>query len=497
MSWAEYAGAARALAARLEGEGVEQGSRVLLFADGSPAWLLADLAILLRGATSVPVYPTSAPSQVAAIARRSGARVAVCDAPRASSVRGLPGIAGCLVVGEDALSERVDGGAERVGSSDLAVLLFTSGATGDPKGARLTHRNLMATATARLAVTRLDESDRTLCVLPLSHVAGRMNYQVYPAVTGAQVWFGGGLATLFDDLADCRPTYFFGVPRVYEKLAGELERLSSSMDAAAARRRLGLDALRFTTSGGAPIAVDLIESLASFGVEVLELYGQTETTGLTTLNPPGAIRRGTVGVPLPGVDVAVASDGEIRVRGDNVCDGYEGDPARTAAAIDADGWLRSGDLGSLDLDGYLTITGRKHELIVTSGGKNVFPAPIEGRIEAHPAVSRAMVVGDARPYLVALVETASEPARAAASIRAHIEAVNGEFARPEQVKRAALVARFPEEGFTSTMKLRRNALERLLEPVVRGLYERPHTDEVECVIADDDAVLAAAGGARA
>ncbi|MEA2330592.1 MAG: long-chain acyl-CoA synthetase [Thermoleophilaceae bacterium] len=479
-SWGELGGAVASLAARLEERGIGAGSRVLLLADNGPGWLAADLAILELGAVSVPVYPTSAPGQVGEIARRSGARVAVCDAAHAATLEATGGLVSEILL--DGLGLQAMGAvpaprAPEAAAQDLAALVYTSGAEGAPKGVRLTHDNLIATAAGRLAVTPLDASDRTLGVLPMSHVAGRMNYEVYPLLAGAQVWFGGGLSTLFEDLADCRPTYFFGVPRVYEKLLGELERLSAEADPGSARAQLGLDSLRLATSGGAPVRTEVLERLAALGLEVLELYGQTESSGLTTINPPGANRRGTVGRPLPGVEVAIAGDGEILVRGPNVCDGYELDAERTTALIDADGWLHSGDRGALDSDGYLAITGRKRDMIVTSGGKNVYPAPIEQRLEEHPGVARAMVVGDGRPYLVALVEATGEPADAAAPLEDHLRALNAELSRPEQLKRIAVVPRFPPEAFTPTLKLRRGELATRLAPLLDELYERPRAGD--------------------
>jgi long-chain acyl-CoA synthetase len=490
VSWSELAGAVGSLAALLEEHDVGRGTRVLLFADNGPGWLAADLALFQLGAVSVPVYPTSAAAQLEEIARRSGARVAVCDSSRAATVAATPGLTSHIVLnglapGVAGAAPGVAGAAPVAGAAeagDLAALVYTSGAEGQPKGVRLTHANLTAAAAGRLAVTPLDASDRTLGVLPMSHVAGRMNYEVYPLLTGAQVWLGGGLATIFEDLAACRPTYFFGVPRVYEKLLTELERLSADAGPGPARARLGLDALRLATSGGAPIGTDVLERLAALGVEVLELYGQTESCGVATLNPPGSNRRGSVGRPLPGVEVAIAPDGEVLVRGANVCDGYEADPERTATTIDADGWLHSGDRGAIDPDGYLAITGRKGDMIVTSGGKNVHPGPIERRLEEHSGVARAMVAGDARPYLVALVEANGDPADVAQSLEAHVRALNAELSRPEQLKRVAVVPRFPAEALTPTLKLRRSELAMRLAAVLDRLYEPPRAGEPHLLV---------------
>jgi long-chain acyl-CoA synthetase len=505
VSWDGLARAVQGLALHLAGLGVRPGDRVLLFADNGPAWSVADLAVLALGAVSVPVYPTSAPSQVADIARRSGARFAICDPNRSELIGALDSVsssvvttgtatpAGWLGLGlpdpapvNAAAGERLVRGARRIRGVDTAVIIYTSGATGEPKGVRLTHQNLIWTAESRLDAIPIGANDRTLCLLPLSHVASRMNCIVYPVTAGAQVWFGGGMAmaTMVEDLAACRPTNLFAVPRVLERLLEALAQRAETLGNAAALRELGLDELRCVVSGGAPLALPVFDGLVRLGVEVCEIYGQTETCGIATVNRPGQVRRGTVGTPTKGVELRLADDSEVLVRGGMTCDGYEKDPARSEALYDADGWLRTGDLGTLE-DNYLTIIGRKADMLITSGGKNVYPGPIERAIADHPYVAQAIVVGDGRPYLVALVEPAGDRPEATEAVCAHVENVNAHLSRSERVKRVAIVAPFPQEAFTPTFKVRRSELERRLSALLAALYARPRVEGVECVDAGD------------
>jgi long-chain acyl-CoA synthetase len=336
----------------------------------------------------------------------------------------------------------------------VATIVYTSGTTGPPKGTMITHDNVAGTIRSLTQVVSVGPTDRFLSFLPLSHIAERCTSHLGQIISGGETWFARSLATLAEDLRACRPTIFFAVPRVWEKFqqavqselahapgpvrsasarmvelgqamvaAGEglrpppawSERLAyMALDrtlGARIRRRMGLDRGRVFVSSAAPVDPDLLRWFHAVGIPVAEVYGQTEDCGPTTMNRPGRIRLGTVGEPLPGLDVRIAADGEVLVRGPNVCAGYWNDPEATSALL-GDGWMHSGDLGTLD-DGYLRIVGRKKDLIVTSSGKNIAPQDMETHLGSEPFVSQAVVVGEGRSYLTALISLDTEVAEAA------------------------------------------------------------------------------------
>jgi long-chain acyl-CoA synthetase len=348
----------------------------------------------------------------------------------------------------------VDERARELRPEGVATIVYTSGTTGPPKGTMITHRNLAETIRSLTRVVSVGPSDRFLSFLPLSHVAERCTSHLGQIVSGGETWFARSLATLAEDLRACRPTIFFAVPRVWEKfrqaVEAELahvprlvraqgERLvtlgSAALDTqddtglrlsggdrlvytaldmtlgTRIRRQLGLDRGRIFVSAAAPVDPDLLRWFHAIGVPIAEVYGQTEDCGPTTMNRPGRIRIGTVGEPLPGVEVRIAGDGEVLVRGPNVCAGYWEDPEATARLLE-DGWMHSGDLGRFE-GGYLRIVGRKKDLIVTSSGKNIAPQDMETRLRAEPLISQAVVIGDGRKYLTALVSLDSEAVEAA------------------------------------------------------------------------------------
>jgi long-chain acyl-CoA synthetase len=333
--------------------------------------------------------------------------------------------------------------ADAVRPDDLATLVYTSGTTGPPKGTMITHANIMATLRSLTSLVPIGPDDRFLSFLPLSHITERSVSHFGQIVGGGETWFARSLGTVPDDLGACRPTLFFAVPRVWEKfhdaILESIERSPAAigvpvrhylqlaerrgdgkepwgttrdhaeyttMDRTIGwllRHRLGLDRARLLASGAAPIHPDLVRWLHGIGLPVNEGYGQTEVSLCTTLNPLDDIRIGTVGRPIPGVEVQIAADGEILVRGPGVCAGYWHRPDATAELIDPEGWLHSGDLGSLDEDGYLTVSGRKKDLIINAYGKNISPSLIETALRNEPLISQAVVVGDDRPYLTALL----------------------------------------------------------------------------------------------
>ena len=413
----------------------------------------------------------------------------------------------------------------------VSTLIYTSGTTGRPKGVMLTQDNLAWTAAQACDLVGAGEKERVLSYLPLSHIAEQMFTIHIAAVAGYPVYYAESLDKLLANMVEVEPTMFFGVPRVWEKFhAGVLEKLSENDgvksklvgQATAVGRRvisrvsqgqraaipdaaqftvfeklvyskvkegLGLSSARMCVSGAAPISQEVLEFFAGFGLPIYEVYGQSEDSGPTSFNFPGRTRFGTVGPPFPGVEIKIASDGELIVRGRNVFAGYFKDPEATAEAV-SDGWLHTGDLGEFDADGYLSITGRKKDIIITAGGKNVAPKLLEGGIRSHPLVSEAVVIGDRRKFLSALVSLDSEAAgrfmkerelsgppehcdEIRAEIQQAVDTVNAEMARVEQIKKFTILPRelsIAEGELTPTLKVKRNVVASHFEPEIEAMY---------------------------
>jgi long-chain acyl-CoA synthetase len=453
----EFADEVLALARGLVAVGVAPGDRVALMSKTRYEWTLADYALWTVGAVPVPIYETSSVEQVEWIVGDSGATAAIVETDaHAKAVEEarerVPGLRDVwqIEAGDlDALAERgasvpveeVERRRDAVRAADLATVIYTSGTTGRPKGCALTHRNLLART---LPVPEgLDElfhdGASTLLFLPLAHIFARI-IEVGTIEHRVVLGHTADVKRLLDDFATFRPTFILSVPRVFEKVfttaqqrahadgagaifdraAAVAVRYSEALDAGGPgvllrlrhalydrlvyrklRGALGGE-VRYAVSGGAPLGARLGHFFRGAGVTVLDGYGLTETTAGATVNVPGAMRIGTVGRPIAGATVRIADDGEILLRGDFVFPGYwRGDEATAEAVVD--GWFHTGDVGELDDDGYLTITGRKKELIVTAAGKNVAPAILEDRVRAHPLVSQCVVVGDGRPYVAALL----------------------------------------------------------------------------------------------
>ena len=564
ITWTEYGRAVRETALGLVALGVQPGDAVCILSSNRPEWHVADYATLAGAARSVPIYTTNSPHQVAYIAGHAEARAIFVDTEeqlrKVEKVRpDLPALA--HVVFMDDYPESPDGfvvsmptlrergralDAEQPGlyderwrsasPEDVATIVYTSGTTGPPKGAMLTHDNVVWTGNS-LTQMFVEEpgAGRRLSYLPLSHIAERMTSEFAQAYIGCEVWFAESLDTVARDLADCRPTVFFAVPRVWEKFyagitaklatlpeeqrqaaegavyiskavvemrqAGDevVEEMQHGLHEAEERMfhplrvALGLDQCRYFVSGAAPINAEILKFFHAVGIPIAEVYGQTEDTGPTTLNPVDRIKIGTVGPAIPGVEVRIGEDGEILVRGGNVFPGYFKDEAATGEMLEG-GWMHSGDVGVLDEDGYLTITDRKKDLIITASGKNVAPQELENALKYHPLISQAVVVGDRRPYLTALLtldvealakfaqekglpsedaaELAGDPAVEEA-IAAAVAAVNAEFSRAEGIKRWRILPRdFMQEldEITPTLKVRRRAIIQKYEEDIESLY---------------------------
>ncbi|HUH08492.1 MAG TPA: long-chain fatty acid--CoA ligase [Egibacteraceae bacterium] len=544
LGWAELAGTVERVAAGLMAAGVEHGDRVALMSGTRLEWTVADLAILAAGGVTVPLYETSSAEQCAWILSDSGAKLAIAgtadQAKTLDTARGeASAVEEVLVIddgGLDALSERgesrrgeVRARAASVKDSDLATIIYTSGTTGTPKGCMLTHRNFLWTARqSRIVLTKLlGETDSTLMFLPLAHVFARL-VQFLCLEAGVTMSYARGIEHVAEDIQSSRPTFLFSVPRVLEKVFNGAQRKAQGAKrkvfnfAVAAANDWGDDGspglglklrhaiadklvytkirhalggeLRYVVSGGAPLAPYLARFFSAAGITVLEGYGLTETTAPATVNTPDALRLGTVGRPLPGVEIAIADDGEILIAGDLIFSGYFRNAEATADALD-DGKLRTGDLGELDPDGFLVITGRKKEIIVTAGGKNVPPALLEERLKANRLVSQAMVVGDNRPFIAALITLDPDELQAFASERGltgttdslrESEAVRGEIAnaidkanaavsRAESIRNWVILERDfnPEDGeVTPTLKLRRKQVVEHFSGEIEALYTR-------------------------
>ncbi len=542
------------LARGLVAAGIEVGDRVAIMSRTRYAWTLADLALWSVGAVPVPVYETSSRDQVTWIAQDSGAvAMIVEDATMMASMAAvrdqLPALrdlwsieGGALdeltAAGQEVPAEVVTRRREEVGRDDLATVIYTSGTTGSPKGCELTHDNFMAlaeNATERLSVVVRSPGSATLLFLPLAHVFARF-IQVVCLHAGARLGHTPDPGTVLDDLAVFRPTFLLSVPRVFEKIYSSAEQRAGEGGPSRARAfrwatrvaqaysrslddggpglllrsqhaladRLVYARLReamggrvhYAISGGAALGERLGHFYRGIGLVVLEGYGLTETTAPATVNTPDMIRIGTVGRPLPGVGVRVAADGEIHVRGVGLFRGYHDDADATARAV-RDGWFATGDLGEIDRDGFLRVMGRTKEILVTAGGKNVSPGPLEDRMRAFPLISQCMVVGDGRPFVAALVtldeevlrvwadahglggltlEQAGTHERVRAEVQRAVDEANATVSRAESIRTFAILPQdFTTDNglLTPSMKLRRSRITERLQAEIDALYARP------------------------
>ena len=543
--------------------GVQPGDRVALISESRPEWVMTDLAVLTRGAVTVPVYPTLPVAQVRHILSDAGVSVAVAtDDTQAEKVReawsGLGELRTLIVVDwreEAARSERevtfaevqarghqrlmVQDGMAReykeaamaIRSDQLATIVYTSGTTGAPKGVMLTHDAIVSNLIAVDTMITLVEDDEALSFLPLSHALERTVVYLY-LFKGVTITFAESNDTIARDLQRVQPTVMTGVPRLYEKLHARIleavaqasgvrqaifgwalrvgdacsgveraggrpspfmrlqRRLADQLVFAKIRERMG-GRLRFAVSGGAALSRVVAEFLFAIGVPVLEGYGLTETAPVLTVNPEAAPRLGTVGKAIPGVELGIAEDGEILARGPNIMRGYYGKPEATAEVI-RDGWFHTGDIGRLDDDGYLLITDRKKELLVTSGGKNVAPQPIEQQLKQHPLVAEAILVGNDRRFIAVLVlpdwaalaavlPASGDDDRVAVVLRTDaraqferiIDTVNADLPPHEQIRRFALLPTelSVEAGeLTPTLKIKRRVVEEQWGDVIEAIY---------------------------
>lgn len=494
VTWREYGETVKKVAKSLLSLGFQHSDKISLLSGNRPAWHITDVAAMSLGGATAAVYTTNSPEQVAYIVDHSDSKVAFVDTteqlekilkirsevPKLQKVVVFEGYQGdadkdfvmtwddFLTLGSDVGDDRYDAAVAAVKPEDLATFVYTSGTTGPPKAVMLTHANIWWTATHSEQQLPLGsaENGRALSYLPLSHIAERMISHLLQIYYGTQTWFAESIDTLLVDLNACKPTYFFGVPRVWEKFyagvqakmaaadpndrkvklarkAIELGAEITKLEQEAVRRggkmadarvplgmkvkhrlldklvltklrgAFGLDECELALSAAAPLNPDLIWFFHSIGLKITEGYGQSEDNGPTSWNPPDAVQIGTVGTPLPGLECKLAEDGEILVRGGNVMKGYYKDEGATNETIDSDGWLHSGDVGEFDQFNYLKITDRKKDLIITAGGKNIAPQELENKLKTKaPIVSQVVVIGDRRPFLTCLLTLDEEKAPA-------------------------------------------------------------------------------------
>ncbi|WP_230973358.1 AMP-dependent synthetase/ligase [Aeromicrobium terrae] len=518
--------------------GVQPGDRVALLSKTRYEWTLLDYAIWWAGAVTVPVYESSSAAQIAWILADSGAVAAVVEtsehADRVAEARSeAPDLSHVWVLDDAAVQALRDEGSDvtdddlekrrsSLGPDSLATLIYTSGTTGRPKGCQLTHGNFrseIAGALERLPELFGRDDASTLLFLPLAHVFARI-IQVGAIRSGARLGHTADIKDLVTHLGEFQPTFVLAVPRVFEKVFntastkayadGKGRIFDRAVQTAISYSRAidiggpGLllrsrhavfdrlvygklrDALgghaEWAISGGAPLGERLAHFYRGIGVTVLEGYGLTETTAALCVNTPEHQRIGTVGRPFPGTEVEVASDGELRFRGPQVFTGYWHNPEASSEALDADGWFATGDLGDVDDDGYVRITGRKKEILVTAGGKNVAPAVLEDRVRAHPYVSQCLVVGDGKPFVAALVTIDTEawagslddPALEAA-VQSAIDDANSQVSQAESIRKFVILPDDWTEAngyLTPSFKVKRNAVLRDFHDTVEALFVR-------------------------
>ena len=556
-TWAEYHDQVRMAARAFMTLGLEKGKAVSILGNNCPRWFISDLAGIFAGAVPGGIYTTNAAEQCRYIAAHSEANIAVVeDAEQLAKFKQirdqLPDLKAIVLMnGTDADGQvhawedlpqlaaqtpEADLEARIAAQSpdDCCTLIYTSGTTGDPKGVMITHDNIVWTTRQVAESAEVNQTDQIISYLPLSHIAEQVVSLHVPLLTGSTAWFAESLDQLGDNLREVRPTMFVGVPRVWEKiqakmmaagaqnsalkkkiaawarkkgLAGTyafqagrpmpaLHGLADKLVFSKVRDKLGFDRCKLFISTAAPISKDTLEFFHSLDIPITEVYGMSECTGPGTVSLPQAhkFRTRWAGPALQGAEVGIASDGEVLMRGRHVFKGYFKNEAATAETIDNDGWLHSGDVGQMDEQGFLQITDRKKELLITAGGENIAPQILEGQLKAIPAISQAVVIGDRRKYLSALFaldpeKVAAEAAAAGSSardsqaaaqcevfrtyIQNQLDNVNAKLARVQTIKKFVLLpAELSVEGgeLTPTMKLKRRIVNEKYAAEIESMY---------------------------
>jgi long-chain acyl-CoA synthetase len=554
ITWNELREQVGRIAGGLAGLGVGKGDTVAIMLNNRSEFIPIDMAAVSLGAVPFSIYQTSSPEQIQYVVADAGAKIAIVEAAFLDvfneARKELPGVETLIVIdgegGDHTLAEveAMNPGFDRsesvaaVGPDDLLTLIYTSGTTGPPKGVQLTHRNLMTlTAGVEDIVDFPDRGAKVISWLPAAHIAERGAHYYLPVIRGCTVTICPNPREIIAFLPKVRPTWFFAVPRIWEKLKAGMEAnlaklpgeqgeaAKAALDAALQkvrleqageevpeelaaavavadeqmfsnlRRMLGLDEVVAVNVGAAPTPLEVLEFFHSMGIPIGELWGMSETCGTATVNPPGRIKLGTVGPPVPGVELKLADDGEVLIRSPLNMAGYRNMPEKTAETIDADGWLSTGDIGELDADGYLKIVDRKKELIINAAGKNMSPANIESKLKAaSPLIGQAIAIGDARPYNVALVvldpdfapvwakqngkegkpaEELAGDEELVAAIQQGVDEANAKMSRVEQIKKFTVLPTDWAPGgdeLTPTMKLKRKPISEKYEDEIEALY---------------------------
>jgi long-chain acyl-CoA synthetase len=559
-SWNEVRSQAAAVAGGLAKLGVGKGDTVALLLNNRAEFIPIDLGAVTLGAVPFSIYQTSSPEQIQYVCSDAEAKVAIVetafleqfkkakeDLPQLEHLITLDGEGGTMTYEELVASDPDfdDSVADEVAPDDLLTLIYTSGTTGPPKGVQLTHRNLMSLVSSIDDMIPFPEDDenRVVSWLPAAHIAERGAHYYLPVIKGVSVTICPDPRKIAEILPQVHPTWFFAVPRIWEKVkAGietKIENESSGVKKALTqwaigvgkskvaaeqdqnngkgngpglpiqlqhavadrlvlskiRETLGLDQVVAVNVGAAPTPVEVLEFFHAIGIPIGELWGMSETCGVATMNPPDKVKLGTVGPPTPGIEIELAEDGEVRVRGDSIMVGYRNMPDKTAETIDSEGWLSTGDIGELDADGYLRIVDRKKELIINAAGKNMSPAGIEAHVKSSsPLIGQAIAIGDQRSYNVALITLDPEAAPAwaqkngigeeslealatnekvEAAIEQAINEANSRMSRVEQIKKFKILPTDWEPGgdeLTPTMKLKRKPIHEKYEAEIEELY---------------------------
>ncbi len=555
LTWSQLLRRVEDVAGGLAKLGVGRGDTVAIMLGNRPEFHIVDLATAMLGATPFSIYLTYPPAEIQYLIRDAASKLAVVEQAYAGTLlearAGLPGLEHVIMVDGEAPENTIslsdveasnpgfdpDDALAGVGPDDVVTLIYTSGTTGPPKGVQLSHHNIMAGAHAVEKVIRFDPGAKVISWLPAAHIAERMAHHYIPVVYAGTITCCPNPREVLSYLPQVRPTWFFAVPRIWEKLKAGLETMQASQPAeqrrpieealeasiqrvrlrqrgepvpdeleakvaqadeqmfSKLREMLGLDQALAVNVGAAPTPVDVLEFFHALGIELAELWGMSETCGVGTCNRPGEVRIGTVGPAEPGVEIKIADDGELLVRGDCVMSGYRNAPDKTAEALDADGWLHTGDIGSLDDDGFLRIVDRKKEIIINAAGKNMSPANIEAAIKSSsPLIGQAVCIGDGRRYNTALIvldadfapqwatgqgideatlEGLAHDERMHSAVKAAIEEANQHLARVEQIKNFTIVPGDWLPGgdeLTPTMKLKRRPIAAKYESEIDAMY---------------------------
>jgi long-subunit acyl-CoA synthetase (AMP-forming) len=558
MTWGEYYDQVKITARAFIALGLEKGKAISILGNNCPQWFISDLAAIFAGAVPGGIYTTNSPEQCKFIASHSEANIAVVEnaeqLAKFIEIRNeLPDLKAIVMmngsdpdemvyswnelpkiaqkVSEDQLNERIK--AQK--PDDCCTLIYTSGTTGNPKGVMISHDNIIWTAGQVIDLINGGPDDVIISYLPLSHIAEQVVSLHGPYIMGATVWFAESIDKLGDNLTEVHPTVFVGVPRVWEKIQAKMLAigatapplrkkivawakkkglaggyalqegkpypfmygLASKLIFSKVRDKLGLDQCRIFISTAAPISMDTLEYFLSLGIPITEVYGMSECTGPGTVSlpEPHKFRTGWAGPAVPGTEVALGEDGEVLMRGRHVFKGYFKNEEATKQTLDPEGWLHSGDVGIIDAKGFLKITDRIKELIITAGGENIPPQVLEGKLKAIPIVNQVVVIGDRRKYMTALftldpdkleaeLAAAGSPAKNMkeavncekfkAYLQEKVEAVNATLARVQTIKKFVIIPHeFTPEGgeLTPTMKMKRRIINEKYAKEIESMYQ--------------------------